>query len=103
MKTLVVQKWEESERGWGTRPDGYSLHLTEEDRKEYIKYYWSQMPKEIPEEYSRLSGTPYCADVDDNIVDEVESSKNGVRYYNNTYPGDGGVDGWMPYKRDKKD
>ena len=26
---VVVQKWEESERGWGTRPDGFSLHLTE--------------------------------------------------------------------------
>jgi len=24
---FVVQAWEESERGWGVRPDGLSIHL----------------------------------------------------------------------------
>jgi hypothetical protein len=37
-KFLVIrQEWEESERGWGCRPDGYSLHLDKEDRNTYIK------------------------------------------------------------------
>lgn len=26
---VICQKWEESERGWGTRPNGYSLHLAD--------------------------------------------------------------------------
>jgi hypothetical protein len=29
---VVVQKWEEVEVGWSRKPDGYSIHLTEEDR-----------------------------------------------------------------------
>ena len=37
---VVCQYWEESERGWGVRPDGCSLHLTEADRKQFIKEYW---------------------------------------------------------------
>ncbi len=36
---VVVQKWEETERGWGVRPDGFSLHLTDADRSAYIGEY----------------------------------------------------------------
>jgi len=55
---VIRQDWLESERGWGFRPDGYSLHLTEEDRKSYIKAYWDRMPDQVPDEYSRPSGDP---------------------------------------------
>ncbi|OGZ11915.1 MAG: hypothetical protein A2942_01995 [Candidatus Lloydbacteria bacterium RIFCSPLOWO2_01_FULL_50_20] len=34
---VLCQKWEESERGWGTRPDGYSLHKSDADREQYIR------------------------------------------------------------------
>jgi hypothetical protein len=37
MKSLYLQYWEESERGWGVRPDGCSLHLTKDDCKSYIQ------------------------------------------------------------------
>lgn len=50
------QKWEESEEGWGVRPDGFSLHLTKEGLKRYINEYWDSMPEEIPAEYSRPCG-----------------------------------------------
>jgi hypothetical protein len=94
-RTVVVQKWEESERGWGCRPDGYSLHLSEADRIAYIAAYWARMPGEVPDEYSRPDGAPYLADVDAKTYKAVKASKNGTRYWDNAYPGSGGTDGWV--------
>ncbi|MDO8600300.1 MAG: hypothetical protein Q7R73_01605 [bacterium] len=94
-RTVVVQKWEESERGWGTRPDGYSLHLSDADRKIYIKEYWDSMPDTAPDEYSRPDGTPYPCDVDEEIYEEVKKSTNGIRSFKRA-PGSGGIDGWIP-------
>jgi len=91
---VVVQKWEESEKGWGIRPDGYSLHLNEEDRETYIKNYWDGMPNEVQEEYSHPSGTPYLADVDEETYEKIKASPKGIRVYKNNYPGSGGTDGW---------
>ena len=94
MKTVVVQKWEESERGWGVRPDGYTIHLTEADRKAFIKAYWDRMPYEVPDEYSRPSGQPYLADVEDDVADKITG--HGIWGHGNNYPGSGGTDGWVP-------
>jgi hypothetical protein len=94
--TLICQKWEESERGWGTRPDGYSLHLTNHDRVCYIQDYWSEMPDTAPEEYSRPDGTPYVVSVDQTTYEQVVSS-GGSRRYCETAPS-GGCDGWMPLR-----
>lgn len=96
-KTYVVvcQKWLESERGWGTRPDGYSLHLTEENRKRFIDAYWEGMPDTAPEEYSRPDGKPYGCTVSEEIFVAVSASKNGIRSFG-TAPFPGGQDGWIP-------
>jgi hypothetical protein len=93
--TVIVQKWEESERGWGVRPDGYSLHLTESDRVAYEKAYWEKMPDEVQEEYSRPSGKPYSAEVDDATFAKVKAGDKGIREFDNDYPGNQGTDGWM--------
>ena len=106
MTRLVIQKWEESERGWGERPDGYSVHKSEEDRVQFIDEYWARMKvayKGVPDEYERPCGKPYECEVSD-ISDEqfklLEESSHGIRQYrvgdnNNRYPGSGGTDGWM--------
>jgi hypothetical protein len=70
-----------SERGWGQRPDGYSLHLTESDRKQYIKDYWDKMPDEVQDEYSRPEGSPERIDVDETLHAQVKASKNGLRFW----------------------
>ena len=94
---VVVQKWEESESGWGTRPDGFSLHLTDADRAAYERDYWAKMPDEAPDEYSRPAGTPYRAKVDAETFTKVKASKNGIRGFGR-YPGSGGTDGWVPLR-----
>lgn len=50
--TIIRQGWIEHERGWGLRPDDDSLHLTMEDRHQFVKEYWEKMPDHAPDEYS---------------------------------------------------
>ncbi len=91
---VIVQKWEESERGWGVRPDGYSLHRTEEDRAAYVKAHWDSLPDEAPDEYSRPSGSPYEADVTGD-AERLLLERGSFRTWDNKYPGDGGPNGWV--------
>lgn len=95
MVSVIVQKWEESELGWGVRPDGYTIHLSEPDRSSFIEDYWGNMPKGVPDEYSRPSGSPYLADVSE---EDVKDIGKGRWFTHNNYPGSGGSDGWVPYK-----
>jgi len=78
-RVVIVQNWEESEAGWGVRPDGCSLHLSEAARLAFIKAYWETMPDYPPNEYSRPVGAPYSAEVDDEIFAEISASTNGIR------------------------
>ena len=92
---VVVQKWEESERHWGIRPDGYSLHCTPEDRDAFVQAVDATRDRDsVPDEYDRTCGEPYFARVDEETYAKVAASGNGVRIYNNNYPEDGGSDGW---------
>lgn len=69
-----VQKWEESERGWGTRPDGYTLHLERAHIKEFLRLMRAREDElykgAVPDEYSRPCGVPYRARVEDSAVVE---------------------------------
>lgn len=71
--------WEESERGWGTRDDGYSLHATKNDAEKYVEDYWEGMPNCVPDEYSR-PGKPYLFEVDKKMHDEIQDKRN-IRNY----------------------
>lgn len=81
VKTVVRQDWLESERGWGQRDDGYSLHKSKADRDAYVAEYWKRMPDEVPDEYSRPCGEPYLVDVAIEVYEKIEKSKNGIRSY----------------------
>ncbi len=99
---LLCQKWEESEAGWGTRPDGYSIHLNEVSLKAYIDAYLDSMPDEVQPEYSRPDGTPYWFEATKDQYEEVIAAyknehgkfKYGVYHWEKTYPGNSGTDGW---------
>lgn len=77
---VVKVSWIETERGWGIRPDGCSLHLSKEDAKKYIDDYWASMPDEVPCEYSKPDGET-IVDVSKKLYNEIKNSKNGLRYY----------------------
>ena len=78
---VVCQEWLESERGWGIRPDGISLHLTMDDCTQYIKDYWEEMPGFVPDEYSRPFGEPYMKKVSAEDYRQIKVSENGIRRF----------------------
>lgn len=75
---VIAQKWEESELGWGTRPDGFSIHLSEEDRQKFVQNYWADMPQKLPDTYSRPVGVAKEISVESELLLRVRESKNGI-------------------------
>lgn len=80
-RTLYRQNWLESERGWGIRPDGYSLHLSRLDRDAYVRQYWNRMPEQVPDEYSLPDGECSAIQVDEATYQAVAASQHGTRHY----------------------
>lgn len=81
MRMAVVRvDWVESERGWGTRPDGYSLHRTLSDAHKYIEKHWASLPDSAPDVYSRPNLTS-VVDTDDMWIIEKLFDKGFVRCY----------------------
>lgn len=60
-----VQKWTERERGWGQRPDGYTLHIDKDDIDRFVKAMRDREAAQgfgehnVPDEYSSPEGKPY--------------------------------------------
>lgn len=81
MNEVLLLKWVESERGWGTRPDGCSLHLTEEDAKSFVKEYNEDLPDEVPEEYSRPEGELKKVQISEKLYTKLSESDNGIRLW----------------------
>lgn len=85
LHTVIGQNWEESERGWGTRPDGFTLHLNEHDHKAFIKGYLDRQkayndehlgPGITPAEYTRVAGSPRTLSVSDEIYQALVAAKD---------------------------
>jgi hypothetical protein len=69
--------WTESERGWGVRSDGASLHLSQDDIGAYLKEYWDDMPAEAPYEYSRNdSETGTMVAISTKLYNQLKHYKN---------------------------
>lgn len=90
--TVVLQLWEESERGWGVRPDGFTLHLTMEDHKRFVADFWKRQKEvcgeETPDEYTRTCGDPKSITVGPETFNRLVAaqSDHGIWYQNDTSP-----------------
>ncbi|MDP6293364.1 MAG: HD domain-containing protein [Candidatus Woesearchaeota archaeon] len=80
-KQAISVSWIESERGWGFRPDGCSLHFSEEDYGAYVKEYWADMPDEVPDEYSKPIGDPVPVTVGGSLLVKLKESEKGIRLF----------------------
>ena len=93
--TVICQGWEESEAGWGVRPDGFSLHLTLEDCEAYAEAFWKRQKdffrnegvSGTPNEYTRQSGRPFETIVNQTIYDKIAASENGIRCWRSIVDG----------------
>lgn len=88
MAIVYYQAWEESERGWGVKPDGFSLHLTLEDHKRYLEIHNASMPTDyVPNVYERISGDVIEIEAPDEHVNWVVTQTSGsYRFFSNEIP-----------------
>lgn len=82
MNKVIMQLWEESERGWGVRPDGCSLHIDELERKKYIDKIYDDRSNEstVPDEYDRVFGSEMVVFVNDDMFSKIQS-KGTIRIF----------------------
>ena len=73
MKTIYIQHWTESERGWGQRPDGISIHASVVDRDAFINEYTAKVNNKtsVPDDYSFASGNPKVAQIDSELLESI--------------------------------
>ena len=76
MKKVFLQYWEESERGWGVRPDGCSIHLSLEEHKKYVNSIYNERKThtQVPYEYDRPVGESLSIMIKDDLYENI---KNG--------------------------
>lgn len=79
LEEIIYVSWEESEAGWGERPDGCSLHLTKDDFSSFLKDYWNKMPDNAPHEYSRPAGNPVVAYSKPELYERIKNEKKSLR------------------------
>lgn len=76
MNKVILQRWEESERNWGSRPDGCSLHLDNINREKYIDIIYRDRKNDIPDTYERIVGSPIDVFIDEPLFEILEKEKN---------------------------
>ena len=64
---VLVQNWQERERGWGTRPDGFTVHVDAWQHALYLEWHYRTFNNadEAPDEYTCAWGEPFWVPVDD--------------------------------------
>ena len=75
-KKVVIQNWEESERGWGTRPDGFTIHIDKDQHAKYVAWYYKTFNNKssAPDEYTRVCGDPIEVEVSDELYDRIQKA-----------------------------
>lgn len=77
MRTLYTAyciNWTETERGWGTRPDGHTLHRDLATAQEYVAAHWARLPNDVvPDEYSRPD-KPFVVTVTEQQFRDIEAN-----------------------------
>jgi hypothetical protein len=73
MNKVILQFWEESERGWGIRPDGCSMHISDINREKFIKNIYSlRNDSDVPDIYERINGIAIIAFIEDGLFKELK-------------------------------
>lgn len=76
--------WERSERGFGTRPDGCSIHIDLWERERYIVDLYGKRSKLVvtPKEYDRPLGVSMECFISDGLWEKLKESKS-IRLFEN--------------------
>lgn len=79
-RTVIKQEWLKYKGTWKGEPDGFSLHLSIDDRNAFMKEYYMRFnsSNKEPAEYSAASGDTTLIDVDEVLYQKIAASKNGI-------------------------
>lgn len=72
MNKVILQLWEESERGWGVRPDGCSMHIDNTNRDKYVRDVYKDRTDDVPDSYERVIGEPIEAFIEDGLYEIIK-------------------------------
>lgn len=74
-RKLIIQNWEDRERGWGARPGGWTIHLSLNACQVYVDGYNRQHNNQAsaPDEYTRTSGSSFEIFVDEDLYLKIEA------------------------------
>ena len=77
MHTVIRIDWLEYERGWGSRPDGYTLYPDIETAEAHVESFLSERTSgPVPDEYSN-PGEPKQFSVGEDIFVRINESPTG--------------------------
>ncbi len=79
MNRVLLQLWEESSNLDGIFTDGCSIHLTEDDRLNFISSLYESRGEEIPEKYDRVLGGEIPVFISDNLFN-ILSQKGTLKF-----------------------
>lgn len=78
---VYVVPWTEYERGWGSRPDGYSVHSTKELAEKYVNDTCGDRSGPVPDEYSSPSSLPVGVHASEVLVSMLERHNGTMRFW----------------------
>jgi len=81
-----LQYWEESERGWGVRSDGCSIHTSLDEHKKFIDQIYSKRdPNQVPDEYDRVVDEPFEVEISDALYNEMMNEGGTLRLMQHSF------------------
>lgn len=83
MNALYCISWTEYERGWGSRPDGITLHRTKEDAEEFAYTYLHKNNKSnyVPDIYSIPNGDAKLIEVSEALFKVMHSANAKGKWF----------------------
>lgn len=75
IKIAYAVEWTEYERGWGPRPDGFSLHPDEQAAEDFSHHVTKDYTGPAPDTYIKPDGKPFAVSVADGV--EIEFTTFG--------------------------
>jgi hypothetical protein len=77
MNRVILQLWEESEKGVDVRPDGCSIHLDSLERNKYIdSIYGRRLGISVPKEYERIVGGEIISFIENGLFEILKIQKS---------------------------
>ena len=76
--TVIRQCWNEHERGWGVKSWSTTLHLSTEDRDQFIAAYWASMPDAVQDWYIAPEQRYHSVEISNELYQELVTQSTAL-------------------------